>query len=133
MAQTQTNTPLLNAVGIVSADLARSLSFYRLLGFEVPEAQADGHVNIELPNGFRLMFDSEAEIRKFRPDWARKTGNQVALAFECRSPAQVDELYQRIASAGFQVDTPPWDAFWGQRYAQVRDPDGTPIDLYATL
>ena len=27
----------------------------------------------------------------------------------------------------------PWDAFWGQRYAQVRDPDGNPVDLYAPL
>jgi uncharacterized glyoxalase superfamily protein PhnB len=27
----------------------------------------------------------------------------------------------------------PMDAFWGQRYAQVKDPDGTVIDLYATL
>jgi hypothetical protein len=25
------------------------------------------------------------------------------------------------------------DAFWGQRYAQLRDPDGVPVDLYATL
>ena len=27
----------------------------------------------------------------------------------------------------------PWDAFWGQRYAQLRDPDGVRVDLYVTL
>jgi catechol 2,3-dioxygenase-like lactoylglutathione lyase family enzyme len=27
----------------------------------------------------------------------------------------------------------PWDAFWGMRYAVVRDPDGTPVDLFARL
>jgi len=27
----------------------------------------------------------------------------------------------------------PWDAFWGQRYAQLPDPDGVPVDLYAGL
>ncbi len=133
MTQIQTKTPLLNAVGIISSDMGRSLSFYRLLGLQAPETPDEGHVNIELPNGFRIMLDSEAEIHKFRPNWTRQTGNQVALAFECQTPTDVDALCQRIASAGFQVDSPPWDAFWGQRYAQVRDPDGVPIDIYATL
>jgi uncharacterized glyoxalase superfamily protein PhnB len=133
MSQLQVVTPLLNAIGIVSSDLERSLSFYRLLGMDVPEGRTEGHIDIELPNGLRLMFDAEAEIRQFRPDWTRQTGNQVGLALQCQSPAEVDALYDRIARAGFQVDTPPWDAFWGQRYAQVRDPDGVPIDLYATL
>jgi len=27
----------------------------------------------------------------------------------------------------------PWDAFWGQRYAIVRDPDGNGVDLFAPL
>jgi hypothetical protein len=27
----------------------------------------------------------------------------------------------------------PWDAFCGQRYAMVKDPDGNPVDLFASL
>ncbi len=27
----------------------------------------------------------------------------------------------------------PWDAFWGQRYAQAKDPDGNVVDLFAPL
>jgi hypothetical protein len=27
----------------------------------------------------------------------------------------------------------PWDAFWGQRYAVVHDPDGNGVDLLAPL
>lgn len=133
MEQVLVKSPVLNAIGIVSSDMARSLAFYRLLGLQAPETPDEGHVNIDLPNGFRLMLDAEAEIRKFRPDWTRETGNQVALAFECQTPADVDRVYERIAKAGFQVEKQPWDAFWGQRYAQLRDPDGVPIDLYATL
>ena len=45
----------------------------------------------------------------------------------------MDDVYERIVAAGFEGDKPPWDAFWGQRYAQVRDPDGVPVDLFATL
>jgi uncharacterized glyoxalase superfamily protein PhnB len=126
-------TPVLNAVGIVTADMARSLEFYRLLGLGVPDTPDAGHVNIDVANGMRVMIDSEAEVRKFRSDWDRTTGNQCALAFQCESPAQVDDLYARLTEAGFEGEKEPWDAFWGQRYAQLRDPDGVPVDLYAAL
>jgi uncharacterized glyoxalase superfamily protein PhnB len=125
--------PLLNAVGIVASDMARSLEFYRLLGLDVPETPEQGHVNISLTNGLRLMLDSEDEMRKFRPDWVRQPGNQFSLALECGSVTEVDQLYTRMISAGYHGDKDPWDAFWGQRYAQLRDPNGVPIDLYATL
>jgi uncharacterized glyoxalase superfamily protein PhnB len=125
--------PLLNAVGIVASDMARSLDFYRQLGLDVPDTPDAGHVNVPLPNGFRLMLDSEEEVRKFRPDWTRQPGNQFSLAVQCDRPAEVDELYSQMLSAGYQGDKEPWDAFWGQRYAQLRDPDGVPVDLYATL
>jgi uncharacterized glyoxalase superfamily protein PhnB len=123
----------LNAVGIVASDMARSLAFYRQLGFDAPDTPHEGHVDVALPNGFRLMLDSEDEIRKFRPDWVRQPGNQLSLALQCESPAEVDTIYARMIGAGFRGDKEPWDAFWGQRYAQLRDPDGIPVDLYATL
>lgn len=123
----------LNAIGIVVSDMARSISFYRLLGLDMPETPGEDHVETSLPNGVRLMLDAEEMVKGFRPDWTRETGNQVALAFECESPAQVDELYAKAAAAGFHGEKEPWDAFWGQRYGQLQDPDGVPIDLYAAL
>ena len=123
--------PQLDALGIVSADLDRSRAFYRLLGIEV--AEGDDHVEANLPNGIRLMFDTEDVIRSFRPDWQRATGNQVALAFACDSPADVDETYARVVEAGFHGEKEPWDAFWGHRYAQLADPDGVSVDLFAAL
>jgi catechol 2,3-dioxygenase-like lactoylglutathione lyase family enzyme len=125
--------PSLNALGIVASDMARSIRFYRLLGLDVPETPDEGHVDTFLPNGVRFMLDSEETMRSFRPDWTRETGNQLAIAFECESPAEVDELFERVRSAGFDAEREPWDAFWGQRYAQLRDPDGVPVDLYAAL
>jgi uncharacterized glyoxalase superfamily protein PhnB len=125
--------PQLNAVGIVVGDMTASIRFYRLLGLDVPETPAEGHVQAELPNGIRLMLDTEEVIRSFDPEWARDTGNQLSLAFECGSPAEVDEVYARMVDAGFPGVKEPWDAFWGQRYAQLHDPDGVPVDLYASL
>ena len=125
--------PQLNAIGIVASDMATSIRFYRLLGLDVPETPDEAHVDTFLPNGVRFMLDSEDTIRSFRPDWQRKAGNQIGLALECESPAEVDEVYAAVVAAGFEGDKDPWDAFWGQRYAQLRDPDGVPVDLYAPL
>jgi uncharacterized glyoxalase superfamily protein PhnB len=123
--------PQLDAIGIVSADLARTRAFYRLLGVEI--AGGDDHVEATFPNGLRLMFDTEEVMRSFRPDWTRAAGNEVTLAFACSSPAEVDETYARVVAAGFRGEKEPWDAFWGHRYAQLADPDGVPVDLFAAL
>ena len=123
--------PQLNAFGIVASDLAQSIRFYRLLGLDVPETPDEGHIDAFLPNGVRFMLDTEETVRSFDANWTRATGNQLALAFECSSPAEVDEIYARVTRAGFHGEREPFDAFWGQRYASVLDPDGVPVDLYA--
>ena len=124
--------PELNAIGIVTSDLARSIAFYRLLGVGFPE-DGEGHIEAALPSGTRFMLDEESVIKSFRPDWTREIGNQLALAFECATPAEVDALWARARAEGFDAEKEPWDAFWGQRYAQLRDPDGVPVDLFAWL
>src|SRR3989441_7101146 len=47
----------LEALGIVTADLAASLRFYSALGVDVPNAEGD-HVEAALPGGIRLMWDT---------------------------------------------------------------------------
>ena len=123
----------LNAIGIVVTDMERSIRFYRLLGLDVPETPDEGHIDTFLPSGVRFMLDSEEVVRSFLPDWSRQTGNQISLAFECGSVAEVDEIYARVVEAGFEGERKPWDAFWNQRYALLGDPDGVRINLYAAL
>ena len=125
--------PELNAIGISVADMARSIAFYRLLGLDVPETPEEGHVDAFLPNGVRFMLDSEEVMRSFLPNWQRVDGNQIGIALECASPAEVDEVYARVVAAGFPGEKEPWDAFWGQRYAVLPDPDGEVVSLYAPL
>ncbi|HET7465145.1 MAG TPA: VOC family protein [Candidatus Dormibacteraeota bacterium] len=127
----------LDAVGIVVTDLARAVKFYRLLGapFEAgAEDSEHGHAEATLDGGIRLMLDTEEEVQKFDPSWKRAAGAPTAnLAFNCDTPKGVDELYVKAISAGARVHKEPFDAFWGQRYAQVRDHDGNGVDLYANL
>jgi len=55
------------------------------------------------------------------------------FALACASANEVDALVKRIGAAGHVVKKAPWDAFWGQRYAIVADPDGYMVDLFAPL
>ena len=123
--------PQLNALGIVVADMAETIRFYRLLDVDLPETPGEGHLEATLPSGVRLMLDSEAVVRSFRPEWTRERGNLVGHAFECATAEEVDAVYARVVDAGFHGEKEPWDAFWGQRYAQLLDPDGVPVDLFA--
>ncbi len=49
----------------------------------------------------------------------------------CDDPTEVDAVYEELVSAGYHGELEPWDAFWGQRYASVQDPDGNGVDLFA--
>lgn len=123
----------LDAIGIVVSDLARSVQFYRLLGVGFEDPGDSPHHEATLPNGLRLMLDTEEMVKQIEPGWKRPDGQAIGLAFLCDGPAGVDSAYKMVADAGFEGKKEPWDAFWGQRYAQVLDPDGNSVDLFAPL
>ncbi len=124
----------LNAIGIACSDVAASLAFYRMLGVDLPEFDPDtGHYDADLGGGIRLMLDSEAVMASFIDDYTRPTGNdRITLAVEYDTPVGVDVAFAELVAAGHTGIREPFDAFWGQRYATVADPDGNHADLYAT-
>lgn len=127
--------PRLDLIGIVVRDMARALAFYRALGLDLPpEMDGEGHVETTLPGGLRLAWDTEEVIRSFDADWQPPSGgHRIGLAFLCESPAEVDAAYERLTGMGYHGHKPPWDAFWGQRYATLHDPDGNGVDLFAPM
>ncbi|MFR9674672.1 VOC family protein [Streptomyces sp. TR06-5] len=131
-------TPRFDLVGIVTADLPASLAFYRRLGLDLPAgAEAEPHVEAMLPGGLRMAWDTDDTVGSFDSAWSRPTPRQntgrLSLAFRCDSPADVDAVYADVTGAGYTGHRSPWDAFWGQRYAVVKDPDGNTVDLFAPL
>src|SRR5206468_2245784 len=83
---------------------------------DVPEPPGgEDHFEITLPNGLRLMWDTEELIRKLDPEWTRPEGHAMALAFECKNAADVNETYRRLTEAGFTGKKDPYDACWGQQ------------------
>ena len=126
--------PTFDAIGVIATDLGATLAFYRLLGLEVPEgAESEPHVEIDLGGGMRLLVDPVSTIESFSTFEPATGGRNVGFAFRCDSPAEVDATFELVTSAGYGVKEAPFDAFWGQRYATVLDPDGNPVDLSAPL
>jgi catechol 2,3-dioxygenase-like lactoylglutathione lyase family enzyme len=128
-------TARFDLVGIVVDDMSRSLAFYRLLRCNVsPEADGEPHVEASLPGGLRIAWDTVETIRSFDPGWEPPSGRpRIELAFACDDAADVDATYRSLRAAGHRGHHEPWDAFWGQRYATVLDPDGNTVDLFAPL
>jgi uncharacterized glyoxalase superfamily protein PhnB len=123
-------------IELVVHDMAVTLAFYRRLGLDIPpEADEQPHVHLEIGGGLLLAWDTEETIRSFDPDWSPPTGegHRVAVAFACDTPAEVDAAWDELTEAGYGGHLAPWNAFWGMRYAVVRDPDGTTVDLFASL
>ena len=97
------------------------------------QGDAEDHVEVTAPNGYRIAWDTVELMRGLAPDWREPVGQRMVLAFKCADAAEVDQTYARLVEAGYQGHTAPWDAFWGQRYAVVLDPDGNKVDLFAPL
>ncbi len=127
-------SPQLDLMGMTVADMKTALDFYRALGMDIPESQnTEDHVEYKVA-GLRVAWDTIGMVKSFDPDWTPPSGgHSIGLAFLCDNPAEVDATYTRLTGLGYHGHKAPWDAFWGQRYATVHDPDGNSIDLFAPL
>jgi uncharacterized glyoxalase superfamily protein PhnB len=127
---------MLSQIDIVAKDVVKSVAFYRLLGVKIPEKaiwrtkSGVHHVDVALSNGVTLHLDSPALARAYNKGWRGNTaGGNVLLGFSLSSRRAVDTAYVRLTKAGHRGLMPPYDAFWGARYAIVRDPDGNHVGL----
>ena len=119
---------------MVVSEMGRAIGFYSQLGLEFPAgAESEGHAEASVA-GVRIMLDTEETVRSFDPDWKPPSdGHRSAIAFRCDSPAEVDATYAALLESGGAGHKEPWDAPWGMRYAEVKDPDGHVVDLFADL
>jgi uncharacterized glyoxalase superfamily protein PhnB len=127
-------TALPDMIGLTVHDMGAALAFYRHLGLDIAEGQdSEPYVEVITPNGYRISWNTVEMVKGIDPTWVEPVGHRMGLAFKCASPAEVDALHDAVVAAGHASHKAPWDAFWGQRYAVVKDPDGNLIDLFAPL
>lgn len=57
------------------------------------------------------------------------TGGSTVLGLRVETRDEVDEVYADLVANGHRERQPPYDAFWGSRFAIIDDPDGNPVGL----
>jgi uncharacterized glyoxalase superfamily protein PhnB len=121
-------------VSLVVHDLDQTLTFYRRLGLAIPDSaiwrtpSGVHHVTLASGTEVDVEADSRALARRYNAGYAAERGS-VVLGFRLESRAAVDALYAEMIGHEHQGLQPPYDAFWGARYAIVEDPDGNPVGL----
>jgi uncharacterized glyoxalase superfamily protein PhnB len=129
--------PDLNQVDFVARDMEATLAFYRALGLGIPESAiwrpptGTHHVDVTMPGGLIVHWDSEALAAVYDRGWRAPsgTGTRTVLTFRVAAREEVDRIHGELTALGHASMQPPFDAFWGARYAIVEDPDGNHVGL----
>jgi catechol 2,3-dioxygenase-like lactoylglutathione lyase family enzyme len=119
-------------VGLVVADMPRSLAFYRRLGLEIPDAKdAKPFVMHRMPSGVTIFFDTVffPESDAARQPAPRGSYN-VALEFYLGTREAVDAKWEELTALGYAGRRAPWKSA-GPYAAIVEDPDGNPVLITA--
>jgi uncharacterized glyoxalase superfamily protein PhnB len=121
------NAPVPAQMNLVVRDLAASLAFYRLLGWD---AEATGpHAEFHFPNGLSVELDETESVRLWNSGSPATIAGGAVISVGLKGRDDVDALWQKIVDGGYESRQVPFDAFWGSRYAIVADPDGHQIGL----
>ena len=128
----------LDQVNLVVHDVAASRAFYARLGLDFgdePDPVWDAH-HVSARHGEALPLDvdldSETLRRQVEPGLVRRhAGPSSASRWTSRD--EVDALVASLAADGVAVQQPPYDAFWGARYAVVSDPDGNGVGIMSPI
>jgi len=121
-------------VTLVVGSTAASADFYRRLGLAVPDDPSDLHV--EIPQGpapLTVELDSAASAGLWNASWRAGAGTNVIVGISVLDRDAVDRIYADLTGQGHPGVQPPFDAFWGGRYAIVADPDGNQVGLMSPI
>jgi uncharacterized glyoxalase superfamily protein PhnB len=123
-------SPIFNLVDLVAHDYEATLAFYRRLGAEVHDGLPGEirHAHIEFGD-IEIHIDNEHLAGLYNSSWRTGEQSRVVMGFRVATREEVDDRYADMTAAGYVGAQPPYDTFWGARYAVVVDPDGTHVGL----
>lgn len=129
--------PVLDQINLVVADMDAAAEFYRLLGVAIPDRDPlwdDDHRSAEVPGGLDFDLDSERFATKWNAGFSGAQDRRgIVIGFRVAEREAVDRLYEKVTAAGYRGQQPPYDAFWGARYAIVEDADGNAVGLMSPI
>jgi catechol 2,3-dioxygenase-like lactoylglutathione lyase family enzyme len=126
--------PRLDQINLIVSNMPASVAFYRRLGLAIPDSSPDwddDHRSAAQPGDIDIDFDSIKFAQAWDGGW--RGGPGIVIGFRLASRESVDALYESLTREGYRGQQPPYDAFWGARYAVVEDPDGNPVGLMSPI
>jgi catechol 2,3-dioxygenase-like lactoylglutathione lyase family enzyme len=129
-------------LNLVVEDMDAAVAFYQGLGMKVrfdggewPPGSGARHVALDNGEGAIFELDNLAMARIWHGGWRSPDaeGRPVVLGFALPSREAVDEGYRKLTAAGYTGRQEPYDAFFGARYAVVRDPAGNDVGLMSPI
>ena len=103
----------ISAVTLATNNMPHAVRFYRVLGFEVVHGD---------DNAAFTSFRAGASYLNLIAQPAERHWSWWGRVIFYHS--DVDALYRRVIAVGYQPDTAPRDAEWGERFFHLTDPDG---------
>jgi uncharacterized glyoxalase superfamily protein PhnB len=116
-------------------DMDASLAFYRRLGLSVPDLEPGGtHVEINVGGVIFVSLSTVELTVSYDPGYRpRNLPPGSVMQFHLAGVGGVDRLYADMTAAGYHGHLAPFDAFWGNRYAEIDDPDGNVVGIHGPL
>ena len=111
-----------NAITLATHDMARSVAFYRALGFDLKYGGAEASfTSFHAGSGYLNLTAAPAE--RTWSWWGR------AIFYV----EDVDAQHAAAVAAGLSPAFAPRDASWGERYFHIVDPDGHELSFARPL
>jgi uncharacterized glyoxalase superfamily protein PhnB len=125
---------IFDQINLIVRNMDATLAFYRRLGVDIPETavwktpSGIHHVSLKSSGEFDFAFDSRPLAKQYNHGFAAERG-RVLIGFRLPTREAVDAVYADMTGHEHQGLQPPYDVFWGARFAIVEDPDGNPVGL----
>jgi methylmalonyl-CoA/ethylmalonyl-CoA epimerase len=119
------DTPIqgIDNIGICVTDLARSVQFYRHLGFEVL-FESDRGVTVALGAAKLFLFPAQPGDERTVGRHLGLSGNPPGIDHISFLVDDVDALHASLTARGMDAGPQPADQDWGARAFGLPDPDG---------
>jgi len=109
-------------------DLARSRAFYEALGWRTAAGAEDDVAFFQAGGMIVALWDRDRLAEDSTVEDAGGWGG-VTLAYNCRSPQEVDAVIAEADAAGGTIGRSGDETFWGGYSGVFLDPDGHPWEV----
>jgi uncharacterized protein len=110
------------------SDLQRARAFYEAMGWTT-RAEPDDDVVFFQAGGMVVALWGRDKLAEDSAVSDTGGWGGVTLAYNTRSPREVDEVIEEARAAGATIGREPGETFWGGYSAVFIDPDGHPWEV----